>query len=93
MSPDTVSDIEPEAVRNAGSRLRAGAGEIGRMKVKPTFKTALDDFGADEPPPLAAQTEGEPEPADRPRRLWPDPTMSALEGGTDEPRKRGHFRF
>ena len=38
---DTVLDPKPQAVKNARSQLRAGAGESGRTKVKPIFKTAL----------------------------------------------------
>jgi hypothetical protein len=38
----TNAESEPEGVRNARNQRRTGAGEIGRMKMTPTFKTPLD---------------------------------------------------
>ena len=42
MSPDTVSDIGARRCQNARNQRRTGAGEIGRVKITPTFKTATD---------------------------------------------------
>jgi hypothetical protein len=36
---------EPEGVRNAKNQIRTGAGEIGRTKITPTFRTLLDGLG------------------------------------------------
>jgi hypothetical protein len=42
---DTVSDIQPESLRNARKQLRTGAGEIDCVQFLPTFK---EGFGRSE---------------------------------------------
>jgi hypothetical protein len=76
----------------AGQALKRG-GETVVLRFSDSFGPPRQtDVGVDEPQP-APQTGAKPEPAHRPRRIWSDLTMSALEGGTDEQSKRGRFRF
>jgi hypothetical protein len=42
MSPDTVSDIEPEGVRNAKIQLRKGTGELPACRSCRHIRTDLD---------------------------------------------------
>jgi len=41
MSPDTVSDIGAQGVKNARKQRGKGADDIGSLETKPMFQTAL----------------------------------------------------